>query len=91
MIHNLGNQNSILNQYIAELRDEIVQQDSLRFRLNLERISAILAYEISKNLVFTPTEVTTPLGTAEVPMLTDQVVIAILRAGLPMHTGMLSI
>lgn len=92
MIHNLGNQNSILNQYIAELRDEVVQQDSLRFRFNLERISAILAYEISKNLKFTPQEITTPLGTADVPMLTDQVVIAsILRAGLPMHTGMLKV
>lgn len=92
MIYNLGNHNSIFNQFIAEIRDEQIQKDSMRFRENIERISAIFAYEISKRLTYTPKEVVTSLGVAEIPMLTDQVVIAsILRAGLPMHQGMLRI
>ena len=89
MIKNLGLNDSILNQYIAEIRDNVIQNDSMRFRINLERISTIFAYEISKTLEFEKTEVTTPLGSAEVPMLKNYpVIIPVLRAGLPMHRGL---
>jgi len=92
MVNILGNGNSILNQYIAEIRDENIQRDSLRFRRNLERIGEIFAYEISKELEYEPREVITSLGAAEVPVLKSQPVLAtILRAGLPLHQGMLNI
>ena len=91
MIHELGKANSILNQFIAELRDEEIQKDSMRFRRNLERAGEICAYEISKKLEWVKKEVTTPLGIATVPVLKDQPVIAtILRAGIPFHQGMLN-
>ena len=91
MLNILGNQNSIVNQFIAEMRDEQVQKDRMRFRRNLERLGEIFAYEISKHLSFAPKEITTPLGTAIVPVLSDQPVIAtILRAGLPLHQGILN-
>jgi uracil phosphoribosyltransferase len=91
MIHELGKENSILNQFVAELRDEEIQKDSMRFRRNLERAGEILAYEISKKLEWVKRDVTTPLGIASVPALKDQPVIAtILRAGLPFHQGMLN-
>jgi uracil phosphoribosyltransferase len=88
----LGNNHSILDQYLAEIRDESTQKDPLRFRENLYRIGELFAYEISKTLEFSVTEVTTPLGIAKVPMLQKQPVLAtILRAGLPMHNGLLKI
>ena len=91
MINELGKQNSILSQFIAELRDVEVQKDGMRFRKNLERAGEICAYEISKKLDWKKTEVTTPLGTAESFVLKEQPVIAtILRAGLPFHQGMLN-
>ena len=84
--------NSVLNRFVAELRDEKIQQDSLRFRRNLERIGEVFAYEISKKLNYENREVTTPLGTAQVNDLNDELVIAtILRAGLPLHQGVLNI
>jgi uracil phosphoribosyltransferase len=89
MIKNLGTNNSIINQYIAEIRDNVIQSDSLRFRFNLERISEIFAYEISRELVYEKTEVITPLGSAEVPVLKEYpILIPVLRAGLPMHQGL---
>ena len=89
MIHELGKTNSILNQFIAEMRDEEIQKDSMRFRRNLERAGEICAYEISKKLDWIKKEVTTPLGIAEMSVLKEQPVIAtILRAGLPFHQGM---
>ena len=92
MVINIGTQNSIVNQFMAELRDSSIQKDSMRFRKNLERIGAIFAYEISKQLDYKQTEVQTPLGVAQVPQLVAQPVIAsILRAGLPMHEGFLSV
>lgn len=92
MVRNIGQQSSIFNQYIAEIRDSVIQQDSMRFRANMERMSAIVAYEISKQLDYETKEVTTSLGIAEVPVLKKYPVLAtILRAGLPMHTGMLKI
>jgi len=69
MLNILGNQNSIVNQYISELRDVEIQKDRLRFRRNLERLGEIFAYEISKHLPYTLREVTTPLGIASVPVL----------------------
>lgn len=91
MLNILGNQNSIVNQFISEMRDEQVQKDRMRFRRNLERLGEIFAYEISKHLPFAPKEITTPLGTAIVPVMAAQPVIAtILRAGLPLHQGLLN-
>jgi len=91
MIHILGNSNSLLNQFIAEIRDEVIQKDPLRFRRNLERVGEIFAYEISKELVYKTREITTPLGVAKIPMPEQQPVLAtILRAGLPLHQGLLN-
>jgi uracil phosphoribosyltransferase len=88
----LGNSHSILDQYLSEIRDEIIQKDPLRFRENMYRIGEIFAYEISKFLEFEVTEVTTPLGVAKVPTLKNQPVLAtILRAGLSIHNGLLKI
>lgn len=87
-----GNRHSILDQYLAEIRDHRIQADPLRFRENLQRLGEIFAYEISKTLPYETREVITPLGVAAVPQLAVQPVLAtILRAGLPMHQGMLRI
>ncbi len=90
-IINIGGHSSIFNQFIAEIRDETIQKDRMRFRKNLERIGEIFAYEISKKFLFENTSITTPLGIANVPLLVNQPVIAtILRAGLPLHQGILN-
>lgn len=90
MINDLSKQSSVLNVYMAELRDVNVQKDSMRFRANLERVGAIIGYEISKKLEYHSVEVTTPLGIAQVPVIKEQPVVAtILRAGLPLHQGIL--
>ena len=87
----LGNRNSLFDEFIAEIRSVEVQTDSMRFRRNLERIGEIFAYEISKTMKFKPQEVSTPLGIAEIPRLMEKPVLAtILRAGLPLHQGMLN-
>ena len=87
---NLGENNTVLSNFIAEMRDRTVQKDSLRFRTNLERVGEIFAYEISKTLAYAPKEVTTPLGIAEMELPETKLVIAtILRAGLPLQTGFL--
>ncbi|HMR42550.1 MAG TPA: uracil phosphoribosyltransferase [Saprospiraceae bacterium] len=89
---NFSEHNSIVNQYIAELRSASVQKDSLRFRKNLERLGEIFAYEISKTLPYKKIQVETPLGSAAVNVPDQRIVLAtILRAGLPMHQGMLNI
>jgi uracil phosphoribosyltransferase len=91
MVHILSQKKSIFNQYVAELRDITIQKDSMRFRRNLERMGEIMSYEISKTLDYQTKETTTPLGIAETSHLVDQPVIAtILRAGLPMHIGVLN-
>lgn len=88
---NLGESNSVLNSFIAEIRDKKIQKDSMRFRTNLHRIGEIFAYEISKTFGYKPRDVETPLGTATVNLPVRKVVVAtILRAGLPMHEGMLA-
>ncbi len=90
-IHKLGSTSSLMNHYIAELRDESIQRDSLRFRRNMERVGEIFAYEISKTLHWQKKEVTTTLGVASCEVLAQQPVIAtILRAGLPLHQGLLN-
>lgn len=91
MVNVLCENNSLLNQFIAEIRDAEIQKDSMRFRRNLERIGEIFAYEISKHLRYETTEVVTSLGIANVPVPTDFPVLAtILRAGLPFHQGFLN-
>ena len=91
MVQELGKQNSILNQFLAELRDEQVQTDRMRFRKNMERIGEIFAYEISKGLNYVEKDVITPLGSAKMRVLKEQPLLAtILRAGLPLHQGILN-
>ena len=92
MVHILSQTSSIFNQYISEIRDVQIQKDPIRFRRNLERMGEIFAYEISKELEYEKTVTTTPLGEAEAMVLKEQPVIStILRAGLPLHTGILNI
>lgn len=91
MVHVIGANNSIFNQFISEIRDVNVQNDSMRFRRNMERMGEIMAYEISKTLNYEVREFTTPLGIANVSVPKEQPVIAtILRAGLPVHIGILN-
>lgn len=88
MLYNLGEQNSIANQFLFELRDKVVQADRLRFRRNLERLGEIMAFEISKKLSFKKSEAQTPLGKASITTLAaEPVLITILRAGLPYFQG----
>lgn len=87
----LNNSSTIANQFLAELRDAQIQKDSMRFRRNLERLGEIFAYEISKKLKYQDVSVETPLGTANVSLMEEQPVLAtILRAGLPLHQGLLN-
>lgn len=89
---NLGESNSALNNYVAQIRDRIIQKDRMRFRTNLERIGYIFGYEISKTLNYSIREVETPLGIASVATLDDTIVAStILRAGLPLHKGILDV
>lgn len=91
MIHNFSSTNSIFANFLAELRDCDIQKDPMRFRRNLERISEIMAYELSKQLAFEKKEVQTPLGIAEIDVIVEMPVLAtILRAGLGMHQGLLN-
>lgn len=88
---NLGEKKSILNKFVSQMRDKGIQKDSMRFRRNLERLGEIFAYEISKLMVSSHKDVVTPLGIASVPTYDEQVVVAtILRAGLPLHQGILN-
>ena len=88
---NLGLEISVLNRFVSQMRDINVQKDSMRFRRNLERLGEIFAYEISRTLEYTTKEFVTPLGIANIPTYDDKVVVAtILRAGLPLHQGILN-
>ncbi len=90
MVHILNNENTILNRFIAQMRDVEVQKDSMRFRRNLRRTAQVMAYEISRTLDYSLRTVETPLGEAETMLYDDEVVLAtILRAGLPFHEGFL--
>ena len=91
MVHILGQENTILNKFIAQIRDCKIQQDSMRFRRNVERVGEIMSYEISKTLNYQAQTVETPLGEAEMSLISDKVVIAtVLRAGLPLQQGFLN-
>lgn len=88
--HNFEGQTSLLNQFIAEIRDKKIQQDAMRFRRNIERIGEILAYEMSKSLSYSLKTIITPFGEKTIPVLDDDVVLcSVLRAGLPLHQGIL--
>ena len=88
---NLSENNSLLNQFLLEIRSVEIQNDRLRFRRNVERIGEIMAYEISKELSYSEKKVKTPLGLAPVNTIDNQIVCStILRAGLPFHHGFLS-
>jgi len=91
LVHNLSKENSILNTFISEIRDIKIQSDQMCFRRNIERIGEILGYELSKHLSYKLKTVTTPLGKSDsfIPDH-DIVVCSILRAGLPLHNGLLN-
>jgi len=91
MVVNLSKAYSLLSDWVGELRDTEVQGDRMRFRRNLERIGEVAAFEISKQLDFVEKEIQTPLGISNCKALKDQPVLAtILRAGLPLHQGLLN-
>ena len=89
---NLSEQNSVLNQFLREIRDVNIQRDSMRFRRNIERIGEFMAMELSKSLNYEETKIQTPLAETTVNTISDQLVLAtILRAGLPLHQGFLNV
>ena len=91
IIHQFDQTNSVLNTFISEIRDVEIQKDSMRFRRNIERIGEVLAYELSKSLHYEETEVKTPFGTKKSFLCSDNLVLcSVLRAGLPLHHGILS-
>ena len=91
MVINLSKECSLICEWISEIRDVQIQSDRMRFRRNLERIGEIAAYEISRHLVYEEKEVQTPLGISQCKLLKEQPVLAtILRAGLPLHQGLLN-
>ena len=90
-IHNLSNQSSVLNTFVSEIRSVDIQNDRMRFRRNIERIGEILAYEVSKTLSSELASIQTPLGCSETTIPKNDIVIcSILRAGLPLHNGVLN-
>lgn len=91
IISNLSQKNTVLNKFLAEIRCVNTQKDSMRFRKNIERIGEILAYELSKTLEYDSKKVTTPLGIKETTIPKNDIVLcSILRAGLPLHNGILN-
>lgn len=90
-IHNLSQENSLLNTFISEIRDVTIQKDSMRFRRNIERIGEILGYELSKTLHYNNKTIETPLGSCDSNLLENDIVLcSILRAGVPLHNGLLN-
>ena len=90
-IHYISDQNSILNHFLAQIRDVTIQKDSMRFRKNIERIGGIMAYELSKTLDYKNIEVQTPLGIKHTTTVAEPVVLcSILRAGLALHQGFMN-
>lgn len=90
---NFAEENSIINHYMAELRDKNYQKNRFTFRHNVERIGEMMAYEISKTLEYKPKTIKTPLGTTDIPLMKeeDMVIATVLRAGLPFHQGFLNV
>lgn len=90
-IHNLSQQNSILNTFVSEIRHVNIQKDSMRFRRNIERIGEILGYEMSKILNYKSSIIETPLGHCDIHLIDNNLVLcSILRAGIPLHNGLLN-
>ena len=90
-IHYLSEKNSVLNHFLGQIRNVSVQNDSMRFRRNIERIGEIMAYEMSKNLNYRDVKITTPLGVKKTTEINDELVLcSILRAGLSLHLGFLN-
>lgn len=90
-VHHIAQNNSILNKFLSEIRDINIQKDRMRFRRNIERIGEVLAYELSKELSYIKKEIKTPLGTKSIYLPPkDLVLCSILRAGLPLHNGVLN-
>lgn len=91
IVHHLLKQNSVLNTFLKEIRDQDIQKDSMRFRRNLERIGEILSYELSKELSYSEEKIFTVLGEKNLNVIhNDLVICSILRAGLPLHQGILN-
>ena len=91
IIHDFSNENSILNQFVSELRDRDIQKDAMRFRKNIERIGEVLAYEMSKTFSYKNQTIKTPFGSKNTNLPEDQPVLcSVLRAGLPLHQGLLN-
>ena len=90
-IHNISQNNSILNTFISEIRNVTIQKDRMRFRRNIERIGEILGYEMSKTLNYKASLIDTPLGVSEINLINENIVLcSILRAGVPLHNGLLN-
>ncbi|MDO6595904.1 uracil phosphoribosyltransferase [Oceanihabitans sp. 2_MG-2023] len=90
-IYNLAKENSILNSFVSEIRDVKIQKDSMRFRRNIERIGEILGYEMSKSLQYNASTIETPLGNCKINVMNNDIVLcSILRAGVPLHNGLLN-
>ena len=90
-LHNLAEQNSILNRFVSEIRNTKVQTDRMRFRKNIERIGEVLGYEMSKTLNYSETLIETPLGASKILLPKNEIVLcSILRAGVPLHYGLLN-
>lgn len=91
IVHDFSKNNSLINQFISEIRDVSIQSDRLRFRKNMERIGEILTYEMSKTLEYKPKTVKTPLGDKQINVPDSEIVLcSILRAGIPLHQGILN-
>ena len=91
IIHSLGTQHSVLNQFIAEIRNINIQNNAMRFRRNIERIGEILSYELSKTLTYKEVTIQTPLGRKQMMLPeNDLVLCSVLRAGIPLHQGLLN-
>ncbi len=90
-VHNISEQNSVLNTFISEIRNVVIQKDQMRFRRNIERIGEVLAYEMSKFLNYKPKNIKGPLGTSRINLpLNNMVLCTILRAGIPLHNGLIN-
>lgn len=90
-IHNISEKNSVLNTFISEIRNVTIQKDSMRFRRNIERIGEVLGYEMSKTFNYKTNTVETPLGNCHINLIENDIVLcSILRAGVPLHNGLLN-
>ena len=91
-IHYLSEENTVLNHFLAQIREVTIQKDRMRFRKNIERIGEIMAYELSKTLEYETVNIQTPLGIKKTTQISDKIVLcSILRAGLSLHTGFMNV